>query len=988
MPRRKIFSSEEYLSLLAFPTEQADLVQCYAFSENDLSVIRQHRGNHNRLGFAIQLCCLRYPGITLTPTDQPPADLIIFVASQLNVNPDDWNNYAERDQTRQEHLLEIQKRFKFQMFSTVWYRHFIKKLMNLALQTDKGIVLATALIQELRKKQVIIPSMDVIERLVSETIYQGTNRIYQILAGSFTEEQRLKLDSLLSLKPDTRISVLTWLKQPPGPPKTKHILKHIERLKYVMSFSIDDEIGRLIHQNRLLKIAREGGQITAQHLRDFETRHRYATLTAILIDVKATLIDEIVDLHDRIMGNLFNKAKNKHAEKFQKSGKAINEKIRLYYQIGQALLDAKINGTNPFEAVEAIIPWNDFTQSINEAQKLMQAENFDYLYLIGSGYTHIRKYAPALLDILQLKAAPSSRELLDAIEILRNMNSNNIRSVPENAPVGFVRKRWEKLVLTNDVIDRRFYELCILAELKNALRSGDIWIKGARQYKDFEEYLLPVNQFTELLDRKELPIAVVTDFDDYIKERFSLLEEILQTVDSLASQNQLQDVSITKSGLKISPLADDVPDEAKALTSRLYSFLPHLKITDLLLEVDNWTGFTSKFTNMKTGEAANDRALLLTAILSDAINLGLRKMAESCEGITYAKLSWLQAWFIRDDTYSAALAALVNAQIGQPLASYWGDGTASSSDGQYFRSGSHGKASGRFNAKHGDEPGIMFYTHVSDIYVPFYVQPLHPTMSESPFVIDGLLYHESELRIKEHFTDTRGFSDHVFALMHLLGFNFEPRIRDLADKKLYIPGNQKAYPILSPLIGGSIDKKLIRDNWNEILRLATSIKQGTVTASLMLRKLSGYPRQNKLSLALREFGRIDRTLFTLNWLKDLEMRKRGQIELNKGESEHYLDRAVFFNRLGEIRDRSFENQRFRASGLTTVVAAIILWNTVYLNRVLTELRDKDEIIDNDLLQHVSPLGWEHINLTGDYSWRQNKQVEKGKFRRLNYFENP
>ena len=829
--------------------------------------------------------------------------------------------------------------------------------------------------------------MDVIERLISETIYQGTNSIYQILTGSLTEEQHLKLDNLLSLKPDTRVSVLAWLKQPPGPPKTKHILKHIERLQYVMSLSIDDDIGRLIHQNRLLKIAREGSQITAQHLRDFEPKRRYATLTAILIDVKATLIDEIVDLHDRIMGNLFNKAKNRHVEKFQKSGKAINEKIRLYYQIGQALLDAKINGTNPFEAVEAIIPWNDFTQSINEAQKLMQAENFDFLFLIGSGYSHIRKYAPVLLDILQLKASPSSLELLEAIEILRDMNLKNIRPIPENAPVGFVRKRWEKLIFTNGGIDRRFYELCVLAELKNALRSGDIWIKGARQYKDFEEYLLPVYQYIKLLDKKELPIAIVTDFDVYIKERFSLLEEQLKTVDSLASQNQLQDVSITKSGLKISPLEDDVPDEAKALTRRLYSFLPHLKITDLLLEVDSWTGFTSKFTNMKTGEAANDRAILLTAILSDAINLGLRKMAECCEGITYAKLSWLQAWFIRDDTYSAALSVLVNAQIAQPLASYWGDGTTSSSDGQYFRSGSHGKASGRFNAKHGDDPGIMFYTHVSDLYIPFYVQPLHPTMSESPFVIDGLLYHESELRIKEHFTDTGGFSDHVFALMHLLGFNFEPRIRDLADKKLYIPGNLKAYPALSPLIGDNIDKKLIRNHWNEILRLATSIKQGTVTASLMLRKLSSYPRQNKLALALREFGRIDRTIFTLKWLKDLEMRKRAQIGLNKGESEHYLDRAVFFNRLGEIRDRSFDNQRFRASGLTTVVAAIILWNTVYLNRVLAELRDKGEIIDDDLLQHVSPLGWEHINLTGDYSWLQNKQFEKGKFRNLHYTEN-
>ena len=110
------------------------------------------------------------------------------------------------------------------------------------------------------------------------------------------------------------------------------------------------------------------------------------------------------------------------------------------------------------------------------------------------------------------------------------------------------------------------------------------------------------------------------------------------------------------------------------------------------------------------------------------------------------------------------------------------------------------------------------------------------------------------------------------------------------------------------------------------MRLAASIQQGTVMASLMLRKLGSYPRQNGLVLALRELGRIERTLFTLDWLQDIELRRRVQIGLNKGEAKNALARAVFFNRLGELRDRSFENQRYRASGLNLVVAAIVLWN--------------------------------------------------------------
>jgi TnpA family transposase len=199
---------------------------------------------------------------------------------------------------------------------------------------------------------------------------------------------------------------------------------------------------------------------------------------------------------------------------------------------------------------------------------------------------------------------------------------------------------------------------------------------------------------------------------------------------------------------------------------------------------------------------------------------------------------------------------------------------------------------------------------------------------------------------------------------------------------LYIQGDTKQYPTLAGLIGGRINVKHIRTHWDEILRLAASIKQGTVTASLMLRKLGSYPRQNGLAIALRELGRIERTLFALDWMQNVELRRRVQVGLNKGEAKNALARAVFLNRLGELRDRSYENQRYRASGLNLVVSAIILWNTVYMERAVQALREDGRDIDETLLRHLSPLGWEHINLTGDYIWQQDKQVEQGKYRSL------
>lgn len=229
-------------------------------------------------------------------------------------------------------------------------------------------------------------------------------------------------------------------------------------------------------------------------------------------------------------------------------------------------------------------------------------------------------------------------------------------------------------------------------------------------------------------------------------------------------------------------------------------------------------------------------------------------------------------------------------------------------------------------------------------------------------MIDGLLYHESELQIEEHYTDTSGFTYHVFALMHLMDFRFSPRIKDLSDKKNYLPPVDNDYSILSEHIGGTINVKQILQNWDDILRLAASIKKGTVTASLIIRKIGSYPRQNGLTLALPEFGKIERLLFMLDWYMDPALRRRVTIGFNKGEARNALARGCFFNRLGEIRSKNIENQKQQASGLNLIIAAIILWNTVYIERAVDYLKASGQEIDDYLLQHISPLGWEHTEL--------------------------
>ncbi|HCK2581589.1 TPA: Tn3 family transposase, partial [Escherichia coli] len=608
MPRRLILSATERDTLLALPESQDDLIRYYTFNDSDLSLIRQRRGDANRLGFAVQLCLLRYPGYALGTDSELPEPVILWVAKQVQAEPASWAKYGERDVTRREHAQELRTYLQLAPFGLSDFRALVRELTELAQQTDKGLLLAGQALESLRQKRRILPALSVIDRACSEAIARANRRVYRALVEPLTDSHRVKL---------------------------------------------------------------------------------------------------------------FSGAKHKHQQQFQKQGKAINDKVRLYSRIGQALLEAKESGSDPYAAIEAVIPWDEFTESVSEAELLARPEGFDHLHLVGENFATLRRYTPALLEVLELRAAPAAQGVLAAVQTLREMNADNLRKVPADAPTAFIKPRWKPLVITPEGLDRKFYEICALSELKNALRSGDIWVKGSRQFRDFDDYLLPAEKFAALKREQALPLAINPNSDQYLEERLQLLDEQLATVTRLAKDNELPDAILTESGLKITPLDAAVPDRAQALIDQTSQLLPRIKITELLMDVDDWTGFSRHFTHLKDGAEAKDRTLLLSAILGDAINLGLTKMAESSPGLTYAKLSWLQAWHIRDETYSAALAELVNHQYRHAFAAHWGDGTTSSSDGQRFRAGGRGESTGHVNPKYGSEPGRLFYTHISDQYAPF-----------------------------------------------------------------------------------------------------------------------------------------------------------------------------------------------------------------------------------------------------------------------------
>lgn len=265
------------------------------------------------------------------PDAAVPMPLLQWIGWQLRLDPACWPQYAEREETRREHLLELRVLYLgMESFGLAHCRQAVHATTELALQTDKGIVLASNVLDSLRHRHIILLTLDVVERVCAEAITRANRRIYDALAEPLSDTHRRSLDDLLKRRDNGKTTWLAWLRQSPVKLNSRHMLEHIERLKAWQTLDLPIGIERQVHQNRPLKIAREGGLMTPADLAKFEAQRRYATLVALAIEGMATVTDEIIDLHDRILGKLFNAAKNKHQQQFQASGKAINAKVRAH----------------------------------------------------------------------------------------------------------------------------------------------------------------------------------------------------------------------------------------------------------------------------------------------------------------------------------------------------------------------------------------------------------------------------------------------------------------------------------------------------------------------------------------------------------------------------------------------------------------------------------------------------------------------------------
>jgi TnpA family transposase len=282
-------------------------------------------------------------------------------------------------------------------------------------------------------------------------------------------------------------------------------------------------------------------------------------------------------------------------------------------------------------------------------------------------------------------------------------------------------------------------------------------------------------------------------------------------------------------------------------------------------------------------------------------------MSASVKGVTVDMLRHVLRFFIRDEILKAASAEIVNHHNQLPLSSLHGTGTISSSDAQRFKIRADSLLASYYPRYYGYyEKAIGIYTHVSDQYSVFSTKVISCSPREALYVLDGLLENNTILKIREHTTDTHGYTEIVFALCYLLGFYFMPRIRDLKDQQLYRVEKGVNYGELSPLLNKVADIEIVEEQWESMIRVAISLKRRTAPAHVIAQRLTNSYPSDRLSKAFTNLGRIIKTEYILRYLIDPKLRKTIQLQLNKGEYRHKLPRWIFFANQGEFCTGDYE----------------------------------------------------------------------------------
>jgi TnpA family transposase len=957
-------SEMERRRLERFPERIAveDLRVCFALSDRDRELVFAQRGPENRLGLALTLCAIRFLGFVPEDLASVPEEALSFVAGQVDAAAQELLQYGGRAQTRTTHLTLALAHLGWRKLSDQDREGLGRWLVARAVEHDAPSVLLSLAVEHLRPRRLLRPSLDVLLRMVTDARARAHEAIEALLADQLPGARREELDRLLAGASGqaSEIADLRTRAKRAGVRELRGQVARYRRLVELGALEID--LGALPPARRRA-LETLGRRMTAQQIRRLEPARRHPLLLVLLHALAVERGDEILDLFDKLLRLTEGRARRRVDEKRRRTARARDELAELGQRLSVLLLECAATGEVPFDRIRREIGLERLEAAAAIAPGELPPLDVQQLEQLASSYTHLKPAVHAVLEAVEVHGSGSlEQQRLDACARLR---AHGKRLVDE--PVEMLPKAWRGWVLDpHGRVLRTRYELGLWLTVRDALRAGRLYRPVGRRYGDPAGFLMPEARWET--ERAELAVTFTRPLDP--RERLQDLQaQQQQALKALQAAVETSDgVTLVGDRLELSrpdAIAED-PRVAR-LRAGIERLMPPIDIPDLLAEVESWTGFTSELTHLAGAtprlEVGELRAHLHAALLAWGLNLGPTRMAGCCP-LSYRQIAWASEWYLGDEQLRAANALLVEYLHQLESTSRHGAGTLSSSDGQ--RSAARGRAAAadplarEFGYRHG---ALNVLNWVSDQYSQYGTKVVSVAEREAIHTLEEILH--TELPIAEHTTDTHGATELVFALFDLLGLSFIPRLRDAGELRLHRLGPPTGLPVEAVLRGKARPERIV-EHYDQLLRLAGSLKRGWVPASLLITRLKNSP-QTPLAAALSEYGRIVRTNFLLSYCADPLLRARITGQLNKGETLHALRRHLVIGSRAQLPADEDDHQR-HALCLQILVNAVQIWNHRYMDAAIDHLRGTQPQlpVDDAILARIAPVHHAHINPVGRY----------------------
>ena len=987
-------TSEQKASYAQFSGEpnEVQLARYFHLDETDLTFLYQRRGEQNRLGVALQLGCVRFLGAFLTDLSVVPINVQWFVARQLNITElTILSTYAQRETTRREHTALIRDQYQYREFTWPWSFRLNRLLFSRTwISNERPSLLFDLATSWLIQHKILLPGSTTLTRLISEIRERATNRLWLRLSALPSTEQTARLETLLQVPEGSRTSSFDRFRKGPTTISGPAFNEAVDRYLELKAFGMQMLNFTGIPPVRFKSLARHAGMISMHKIARMPENKRTAILVAFTKAYETIALDEALDVLDLLIAYIASEAKKLGQKKRLRSLKDLDKSALLLAEACALLLNESMQDEILRPTIFAKISRDKLTKSIATVHELARPYDDNFQNEMVEQYGRVRRFLPKLLNDIEFKAAPAGENTLDAYNYLASLLESR-KQLLDDAPLDIVSNPWKHLVFDKDGrVNKRGYTLCFLDKLQDSLRRRDVYVENSDRWGDPRAKLLQGHEWQSNRINVCRSLGHPLDPKEAIDGLVRQLDATYKQVAANFDDNKAVELDLSGKRPTLTIASFDRLDEPFSLTTlsqQVEALLPSVDLTELLLEIHAHTGFADEFTHVSESNArAEDLTISICAVLlSEACNIGLEPLIKHhIPALTRHRLNWVKQNYLRAETLVRANAKLVDYQSTLQLSRKWGGGEVASADGMRFVTPVRTINAGPNRKYFGSSRGITWYNFVSDQFSGFHGIVVPGTLRDSIFVLEGLLEQQTGLNPVEIMTDTAGSSDMIFGLFWLLGYQFSPRLADAGESVFWRVDKTANYGVLDELARNCVNTLKIEQHWDDMMRIAGSLKLGTVHASELIRSLLKSDRPSSLAQAIIEAGRINKTLYLLNYVDDEDYRRRILTQLNRGESRHAVARAICHGQRGEIRKRYREGQEDQLGALGLVTNALVLWNTIYMQAALEYLQEQgDEILIDDEAR-LSPLSHKHVNMLGHYSFTLSEQVMKGQLRPLKH----